>query len=203
VERCSRDYRIDLHVAASLDAFVEIYTPDRPSCLVLDVELPGDREVDLLETLKASRAPVGVIAVGAEGRVPIIVRALKAGALHFVEKPFEARDLLESLPQALEEATRRFVNARQWQDFEGRLRDLTDREREILCHVVLGKANKLIAWDLRISERTVEVHRFRLLRKMRVSSAVELARLVGAFECNGGATQSLSATRILSSSSAA
>lgn len=203
VEHCGRDSGLDLQLAPTITEFIAAYTPDCPSCLVLDVEDPGDREADLLASLKTGRAPIGVIGIGEEGSVSLAVRTLRAGALHFVEKPVDESALQDAVADVLLEASRRFTVRQKWRDFEARLDDLTDREREILGHVVQGKANKLIASDLGISERTVEVHRFRVLRKMNISSAVELACLVGAFEAGGGSISRVSVTRTPSSSFAA
>ena len=162
--------------------FIRAYMPDRPSCLVIGIEEPGDAEIALLDSICSRREPIGVIALGSEAAIPLVVRALRAGVLNFLEKPLAERELIENVTAALEAARRSFASRKQWNEFESRLAKLTARQREILQHIVLGKANKVIASELGISERTVEVHRGHLLRRMCVGSAVELARLTGAFQ---------------------
>jgi len=162
--------------------FIRAYTPERPSCLVIGIEGPGDPEVALLGSIASRREPIEVIALGTQAAIPLVVRALRAGVLNFLEKPLAERELVDNVAAAIESARRTFISRRQWNDFEKRLAKLTSRQREILHHIVLGKANKVIASELGISERTVEVHRGHLLRRMCVGSAVELARLTGAFQ---------------------
>lgn len=179
--RFSRRSGVEVAVSHTSAEFVRVYAPERPSCLLIGIEAPGDSELALLHSIRERYEPIGIVALGAQTGVPLVVRVLRAGALNFIEKPLTDRDLLDGVSGALEQARRTFAIGRRQSEFEGRLAELTKRQHEILQHVVLGKANKVIARDLGISERTVEVHRHQVLRKMRVGSAVELARLTGEF----------------------
>ena len=182
LRRFSRTSGVDVMFLRTSADFVREYSTSAPSCLVLGIEPPGDAEIALVQTTRSRRDPVEIVVVGAKGAVGIAVRALKAGVFHVIEKPMSDFELIANVASALDKARRNFTTLRQWTDFERRLAELTDRQREILHHIVLGKANKVIAMDLGISERTVEVHRHRLLRRMCVGSAVELARLAGEFQ---------------------
>jgi FixJ family two-component response regulator len=167
---------------ASGAEFLDRYEPERPACLVLDVTSPGGSNLGVLEVIRARRHPVGVVALGAGANVTVVVRALRAGAMSFIEKPLDGDELIATVVSALEHSANIFDRDCRRADFERRLACLTPRESEILSHLVVGKANKVVAYDLGISERTVEVHRYRLLRKMCVGSMVELARLAGSFD---------------------
>jgi FixJ family two-component response regulator len=175
---------IDVAAFRSANDFFAAYAPERPSCLVLDVT-PRVGDLAVLDWLRARHEPIAVVAVAAKASVRVAVHALKAGALSFIEKPLDDGELVANVRLALEHSARSFHRERQRCTFERQLARLTARQREVLCHIVLGKANKLIACHLGISERTVEVHRHRLLRTMCVSSAVELALLAGAFDSVG------------------
>jgi two-component system response regulator FixJ len=163
---------------------IHCYAPATPSCLVIGIRPPGDSELALVESIHARRDPVAVIAMGAKVAVSLVVRAMKSGVQNFLERPPMDYELVGNVSTALQQARRDAATLRQWTEFERRLAELTDRQREILHHIVLGKANKVIAYDLGISERTVEVHRHRLLQRMSVRSAVELARLTGEFRAS-------------------
>jgi two-component system response regulator FixJ len=157
-----------------------------PGCLVLEADPPAPTELALLEGLASRGSPLARIVLSARVSVPFVVRAMKSGVYDVIEKPTPADDLVRAVRAALDQAAHDFERWRRQLEFERRLSQLTERQREILHHIVLGKANKAIAYDLGISERTVEVHRYRLLRRMCVGSAVELARLAGAFRVAAG-----------------
>lgn len=182
LRRFGRSVGVEVTGHRNAAEFIRAYTADRPSCLVIGIEGPDAPELALLDSIRLRHEPIGVIAVGSQAAIPLVVRALRAGVLNFLEKPLAERELVENVSLALEGARRTFSSRRQWSEFEKRLAKLTSRQREILQHIVLGKANKVIASELGISERTVEVHRGHLLRRMCVGSAVELARLTGAFQ---------------------
>jgi FixJ family two-component response regulator len=177
-----RSAGVSVDVYASGAAFLDGYDAARPACLVLDVTSPGGSNLGVLDVIRARRQPVAVVALGAGANVSLVVRALRAGAMSFLEKPLAGEDLIATVVSALEHSANMFDRDCRRADFERRLAGLTPREREILSHLVVGKANKVVAYDLGISERTVEVHRYRLLRKMCVGSMVELARLAGRFD---------------------
>ena len=171
--------------AESFDAMVQDRMaqgdwPTAPSCLVLDVRMPGMSGLALFDTLVqrglVTRLPV--IFLTGHGDVPTAVSAVKGGAFDFVEKPFSNNGLIDKVERALEQSAQALLRAREEQRQRQRLAELTEREREVMRLVVDGRPNKLIADELDISVRTVEVHRARIFDKMGVKSAVELAHLL-------------------------
>jgi FixJ family two-component response regulator len=172
--------RLEFHSTGA--EFLEAYSPDVPGCLAIDVTTLGSREFAALDVLNSRHESIAVVALSGNATVSLAVRALKAGAIDFIAKPCGIVDLVDAVQRALSIAKHLYDRRCERGEFERRLGELSTRQREILHHIVLGKANKLIAYELGISERTVEVHRYRLLQRMAVGSAVELARLVGAFQ---------------------
>ena len=169
---------LPVEIFGSAEGFMNAVGPDRPGCLVLDVRMPGMGGLRLLENLRSLRIHLPVIMLTGHGDVPLAVRAMKAGAFDFVEKPCADQDLLDRIYSALqrdaelrEETTRRVAISEQ-------LKALTPREREVLERLMKGHANKVIAAELDISERTVESHRRNIKEKMNVRSVTELARLL-------------------------
>ncbi len=154
--------------------------PDAPSCLLLDVRMPGTSGLVLFERLieRGLTAALPVIFLTGHGDVPTAVAAVKRGAFDFVEKPFSDNALVDRVLQALEASGQAIMQRRGKLAVQRALADLTDREREVMERVIAGLANKLIADELDISVRTVEVHRARMFEKMNVRSAVELANLL-------------------------
>jgi FixJ family two-component response regulator len=169
--------RLEVHGTGA--EFFAAYSPDTPGCLAIDVATLGDREFAALDVINSRHDPIAVVALCANATVSLAVRALKAGAVDFIEKPCGVDDLTKTVRPALEMAKQLYTRRHERAEFERRLAELSARQREILHHMVRGKANKVIAYELGISERTVEVHRYRLLQRMAVGSAVELARMVG------------------------
>jgi two-component system, LuxR family, response regulator DctR len=170
--------------AEAFDAFLatrDLATwPDAPACLLLDVRMPGTSGLVLFERL-ISRGLTGtlpVIFLTGHGDVPTAVAAVKRGAFDFVEKPFSDNALVDRVVQALEASAQAIGRRGDRQLLQRALADLTEREREVMTRVAAGLANKLIADELDISVRTVEVHRARMFEKMNVRSAVELANLL-------------------------
>lgn len=163
--------------------------PRAPSCLVLDVRMPGTSGLLLFDRLvqRGLLSLLPVIFLTGHGDVPTAVAAVKRGAFDFVEKPFSNNALVDRVEAALQSSAQALL-ARQTQDHTTRaLAELTDRERDVLQRVVAGRPNKLIADELDISVRTVEVHRARVFEKMNVKSAVELANLLRAANPQGDA----------------
>jgi len=154
--------------------------PDAPSCLLLDVRMPGTSGLVLFERLveQGVTAALPVIFLTGHGDVPTAVAAVKRGAFDFVEKPFSDNALVDRVEQALRVSAQAITERRARQGVARLLAELTDREREVMTRVIAGLANKLIADELDISVRTVEVHRARMFEKMNVRSAVELANLL-------------------------
>lgn len=154
--------------------------PAAPSCLVLDVRMPGTSGLVLFETLAQKKllATLPVIFLTGHGDVPTAVAAVKRGAFDFVEKPFSNNALVDRVEQALAASAAALTERRAAGAVQRALAELTEREREVMRLVIDGKPNKLIADALAISVRTVEVHRARVFDKMNVKSAVELANLL-------------------------
>ncbi len=154
--------------------------PDAPSCLLLDVRMPGTSGLVLFERLveRGLTGALPVIFLTGHGDVPTAVAAVKRGAFDFVEKPFSDNALVDRVVQALEVSAQAIGRRRDKLALQRALADLTEREHEVMERVVAGLANKLIADELDISVRTVEVHRARMFEKMNVRSAVELANLL-------------------------
>ena len=151
--------------------------PDAPACLVLDVRMPGTSGLVLFERLaeRGLLQALPILFLTGHGDVPTAVAAVKRGAFDFVEKPFSNNALVDRIEQALMLSARALAQRREQQAAERALAELTEREREVMALVIAGRPNKLIADELSISVRTVEVHRSRVFEKMNVKSAVELA----------------------------
>lgn len=166
----------------SAEAFLEAWTPDRPGCLVLDVRMPGMSGLQLQRLLNEEAAPLppplAVVFISGHGDIPMVVRAMQAGAVVFLEKPFNDQDLLDHVAAGLHKAAAVAEKAGRAAAVAARIRSLTAREAEVMRLVAEGKPNKVIAFDLDIAVKTVEVHRARVMDKMAVASVAELARLL-------------------------
>jgi len=158
--------------------FLNTCGPERPGCLVLDIRMPEMSGLQLQERLTAAGCLLPIIFVTAHGDIPIAVQAMKAGAFDFVQKPFRDQDLLEKVQRAIGLDRARRQEAKHRSAIADRLAQLTKRESEVLDQVVAGKANKVIAAELQISQRTVEVHRARIMEKLQARSVSDLVRTV-------------------------
>jgi two-component system response regulator FixJ len=162
---------------AAAEEFLSAYDPARPGCLVLDVRMPGMSGLKLQDVLAARRIQLPVIVITGYAEVPTAVRALKTGAIDFIEKPFSDELLLDRIRQAIAaDRQTREAEARRAAAME-RFVSLTPREREVMELVTTGKANKVIAAELNLSPKTVEVHRANVMKKMEVDSVAELVRV--------------------------
>lgn len=161
----------------SAEAFLESYVKDRPGCLLLDVRLPGMSGVVLQEELARERVELPVIVLTGYGDVGTAVSMLKRGAFDFFEKPFSDAALFERVQQAMEVDSARRRRRAQREAVTRRLAGLTAREREVFDQVVIGKPNKVVASEFGISEKTVEVHRARVMQKLGAASLAELVRI--------------------------
>lgn len=148
-----------------------------PACLVLDVRLPGLSGLDLQRELRAAKAPYPIIFITGFGDVPTSVKAMKGGAVDFIPKPVRDEDLLRSIEQAMTRAARETAERDEIETLQGLADRLTPREREVMGLVVRGLLNKQIAFELGTSEKTVKVHRARVMKKMQVESLAELVRV--------------------------
>jgi two-component system response regulator FixJ len=145
-------------------------------CLVLDVRMPGMSGLDLQEKLVSAKTPLPVIFITGHGTVPMSVRAMKAGAVDFLQKPFEEQDLLDAINRAIARQRERKSKKDQAEELQLRLKALTPREYEVFSLLVTGMANKEIAYELGASERTIKAHRARIMEKMNAGSLADLVR---------------------------
>ena len=161
----------------SARSFLSEHERNTRGCLVVDVRMPEMSGLQLLEHLIAEGSELPVIVISGHGDVPMAVRALKCGALDFIEKPFGDQALLDRVHEALDEDRRRHAEQLQRDDIVRRMKRLTQRECEVMDRVAEGKPNKIIAEDLGLSPKTVEVHRARLMHKLEVDSLAQLLRI--------------------------
>ena len=162
----------------SAQEFLDVYSEDRAGCLVLDIRMPGMSGLELQQKLNEKHSILPIIFITGHGDVPMAVEAMQAGAVDFIQKPFRDQDLIDRINQALEKDNSNRAALGERNDIRRRLETLTPREREVLDLVVHGKANKVIAGDLKLSQRTVEIHRARVMEKMQASSLAHLVRMV-------------------------
>jgi two-component system response regulator FixJ len=161
---------------ASGTRFLDAIGPDRIGCVLLDVQMPDLGGLEIQERLAASQSGLRVIIITGHGDVPLAVRAMKAGAVDFIEKPFDDGVLLDCVQRALAESQRGQAGEAAAAGLEG-LGQLTPRERDVLHQLIVGNPNKVIAYELGISPRTVEVHRARVMEKMQAKSLSHLVRM--------------------------
>jgi two-component system, LuxR family, response regulator FixJ len=157
--------------------FLEKFESDNAGCLVLDIRMPGMSGLELQQHLNRTGSMLPVIFITGHGDVPMAVQAMKEGAFEFVQKPFRDQDLLDRINHALVQDAQNRSTLAQRADVVRRLESLTSREHQVLDMVVDGAANKVIAIDLDLSERTVEIHRARVMEKMSAKSVAHLVKL--------------------------
>ncbi|MEO1007809.1 MAG: response regulator transcription factor [Planctomycetota bacterium] len=178
---------VGLHVETfpNADDFLDQFESETPGCLVLDVRMPGSSGMELLDSLKARGVELPVIMITGHGDVPMAVQALKRGAIDFLEKPFRDQELLEQITRGIELDAERRESVQGVSGIQERLESLTPREREVMELVVAGYANKQVAAKLGLSEKTIEVHRSRVMSKMKAQTLpclVKMAIAVGVAE---------------------
>jgi RNA polymerase sigma factor (sigma-70 family) len=167
----------DTQLFSSTEQFRHASRPDGPSCLVLDIRLPGANGLDFQESLQRAGISIPIVFITAHGNVPMASRALKAGAVEFLMKPFQKDALLAAIHEALERDRAQRVDEAEFRVLQSRFDELTFREREVLELVVSGLTNKEIAGQLGISEVTIKMHRRQVMRKMNASSLANLVRM--------------------------
>jgi two-component system, LuxR family, response regulator FixJ len=162
----------------SAQEFLKHYDPAQPGCLVLDVRMPGMSGLELQQELNLRGAVIPVIFITGHGDIPMAVEAMQQGAFHFLQKPFRDQDLIDCIQRALERDRLNRAELSERDRIRERRGTLTPREREVLELVTRGKPNKIMAADLGLSQRTVEIHRARVMEKMGASSLAQLVRMV-------------------------
>jgi len=162
----------------SADNFLHKKPPDAPSCLVLDVRLPGLSGLDFQRELAARNIRIPIVFLTAHGDIPMSVRAMKAGAVEFLTKPVRDQDLLDAVRVALEQDRARREKEKEVADIQRRFDSLTPREQQVISMLVSGMLNKQIAGKLGTAESTVKVQRSRAMEKMHAQSLVDLARMI-------------------------
>ena len=165
---------------SSAAEFLHNYDPEQHGCLVTDIRMPGMSGLDMQDELNKRGAPIPLIFITGHGDVPMAVDAMKSGALDFIEKPFRDQELLDRVHQALTWDKERRTKNLKILAIRERLATLTPRETEVMERVTQGQANKVIAMDLEVSQRTVEIHRARVMEKMGVRSVAKLVLAVAA-----------------------
>ena len=177
VGRLLRSLGQDAQLFASIPDFLESDPPDGPTCLVLDVRLPGQSGLDLQRELAAANREIPIIFITGHGDIPMSVQAMKGGAIEFLTKPFRDQELLDAIQLGLSRDRARRENQKALAALRERFESLSPREREIMVQVAHGRLSKQIAGDIGIAEATVKVHRSRLMHKMKARSLPELSRM--------------------------
>jgi FixJ family two-component response regulator len=174
-----RSVGLRVEVFASAQEFLGSSRANAPGCLVLDVRLSGVSGLDLQQQLTGSRPDLPIVFITGHGDIPMTVRAMKAGAVEFLTKPFRDQDLIDAVQQALQGVRETSDQRAETSALRGRYDSLTPREREVMAHVVAGQPNKVIAAALEISEVTVKIHRGHVMQKMGAGSLAELVTMAG------------------------
>jgi RNA polymerase sigma factor (sigma-70 family) len=177
VARLLRSVGLDIREFSSVTEFLKAAPSDGPTCLVLDVRMPGRSGIELQRDLAAANRKVPIIFMTAHGDIPMTVQAMKGGAIEFLTKPFRDQDLLDAVEAGLARDRERRQAENELAGLKERFETLSPRERQVMIRVTAGRLNKQIAADIGITESTVKVHRTHVMRKMKARSLPELSRM--------------------------
>ncbi len=175
--RLFRSVGLQAQVFGSTAELLQKKLPDVPSCLVLDVRLPGQSGLDFQAELNKSNIHIPIIFMSAHGDIPMTVQAMKSGAIDFLVKPFRDQEMLDAVTAAIERDRKRRQNEGAVAELKAKFESLTPRERELLALIASGLMNKQIAAEMGIAEITVKIHRGRVMRKMGAKSSIALAKM--------------------------
>ena len=178
IEQLIKSVGLKAQTFSSARAFLNTKLPDTPCCLITDIRMPGISGLELQDELLKRDCSMPIIFITGHGTVPMSVRAMKSGAVDFLQKPFEDQELLDAIHHAIELNRQTRAEQSKIQKLKQRIKTLTEREYDVLLLIVSGSLNKEIAHDLEVSESTVKTHRARIMRKMEVDSFAELVRAV-------------------------
>jgi FixJ family two-component response regulator len=185
-----RSVGLQAKLFVSVDEFLKAVRPDGPTCLVLDVRLPGRSGLDFQQELAAANLHLPIIFITGYGDIPMSVRAMKGGAIEFLTKPFRDQDLLDAIQLGITRDRARLGDENAVAGLRTRFESLTPREREVMALVAAGRLNKQIAYEIGVSEITVKVHRGQVMRKMQATSLPDLARMADRLNLTGEKSQS-------------
>jgi two-component system, LuxR family, response regulator FixJ len=177
MELLMRSVGLEFEIFHSGDDFLENHTNERAGCLVLDIRMPGLGGLELQEKLNEVGSTLPIIFITGHGDVPMAVEAMQKGAVDFIQKPFRDQELLDRIGEALKTDQERRSAREEQAEVQNRVDKLTNREHQVLDLVVTGKPNKVIAYELGVSQRTVEIHRARVMEKMQAKSLADLVRM--------------------------
>jgi FixJ family two-component response regulator len=180
-----RSVGLDVELFGSPQEFLQSNRSDRPGCIVLDVRFPGRSGLDMQREMTAASAALPIIFITGYGDIPMSVRAMKAGAVEFLTKPFRDQDLLDAVGVALERDRARRASEGRLTELRARFETLTMRERQVMCLVIAGRLNKQIAGELGVSEMTIKMHRRQVMRKMQAAGLAQLVRLADQLDIAG------------------
>jgi len=189
VARLLRSVGLNIQQFSSVSDFLKADLPDGPTCLVVDVRMPGRSGLDLQRDLAAANRQLPIVFITAHGDIPMTVQAMKGGAIEFLTKPFRDQDLLDAVEAGLARDRARREGEKALDVIRERFNSLSTREREVMIRVTAGRLNKQIAADIGTTESTVKVHRSHLMRKMKARSLPELSRMADMLKLHSGGPQ--------------